>query len=116
MSDIKPAPSVESKKGAEISPRLIELLMEKAQEVKYWRCGDAVYENKEATAPLMDMREFIYFAIAPYNHNVELASLAFETRGTVAHAAETLTTHADDVRFPVRSIAPVTSIAHPPTS
>jgi hypothetical protein len=106
MRLVKSAVSGESKENIEIRPLLIELMMEKAHTFGFWRRGAQVYEAKEAIAPVMTMHEFVYYAIVPYDQNLELASLLFEARDIDRHAAERLASHADDMRFPIRPNGP----------
>ena len=97
--------TVQAETKRKVPERLIDLLFEKARESKLWRCGDQVYETKDAGAPLMTMREFVYYAISPLDQNLELAALLFHRRRTDVDAAAVLALYPDHVRFPVRTQA-----------
>jgi hypothetical protein len=89
--------------------RLLVGMLQKAREFGFRRMGakvfEAVYTKKMQYTrhwrPIMSMKEFVYFAICPYDHNKELAAYLFDRKGNDTAVAEWLVNLQHETRFPI---------------
>ena len=89
--------------------RLLVGMLQKAREFNFRRMGakvfEAVYTKKlqytRHWRPIMSMKDFVYFAICPFEHNMQLVSHLFDRKGNDTAVAEWLVNLQHETRFPI---------------